>query len=177
MEYLHSQKVAHMDLKPQNVLICLPPGKQMILKLADFGLSQSMSDGSSQSSFRGSPLYMAPEVFSGKYDARVDIYSCGVILFEMLYMRTPFEAKTLDDLLPVLARCDGIKLPATPLLSTTCLDFLTKTLAIEVEDRLTFAEMFQHPFLDLKHLPSENSLARLVTGGRVHMRRNQTALS
>ncbi len=53
----------------------------------------------------------APEVFEGDYDGRVDLYSAGVILFEMLFMRTPHPCATLDELLPILARKEPIIIP------------------------------------------------------------------
>eukprot|EP00042_Codosiga_hollandica_P046371 m.487091 g.487091 ORF g.487091 m.487091 type:complete len:523 (-) comp57220_c1_seq1:953-2521(-) len=158
MKYLRSQQIAHLDLKPQNVLLQVSQGKSITMKLADFGLSQTMHDDDTQSRFRGSPLYMAPEVFLGHYDARVDIYSAGIILFEMLFMRTPFVCATLDELLPVLARCTLIEIPSTPSISSSCRDLLQRMLAIDPEHRITYEQYFAHDFLDLVHLPSDRSL-------------------
>lgn len=80
LEYLHSKNVAHFDLKPQNIFLTsrLPP---VIVKLGDFGFAQVIRPDQGSSDFRGSPLYMAPEIYTGgSYDATVDLWSVGVIV-------------------------------------------------------------------------------------------------
>jgi len=74
--------VTHRDLKPENLLF----DAEMNLKLGDFGLCNTMKDGSSLKTSCGSPNYAAPEVISGSfYDGKeVDVWSCGVILYAML---------------------------------------------------------------------------------------------
>jgi serine/threonine-protein kinase len=93
LAYAHSQGLIHRDLKPANVLLRLD-GSPV---LADFGLARPISvDSAAQitatGALMGTLAYMAPEQFSGRLaDARADIYAFGVLLYEMLTGRVPFE--------------------------------------------------------------------------------------
>lgn len=84
LHYSHSQGVIHRDIKPANVLVT----KEGRAKLADFGLARPLSTTPSgvtaASLIMGTPDYMAPEQWAGKADHRADIYSLGVMLYEML---------------------------------------------------------------------------------------------
>ncbi|XP_052044186.1 serine/threonine-protein kinase ULK3 isoform X3 [Apodemus sylvaticus] len=81
LQFLHERNISHLDLKPQNIL--LSSLEKPHLKLADFGFAQHMSPWDEKHVLRGSPLYMAPEmVCRRQYDARVDLWSVGVILYD-----------------------------------------------------------------------------------------------
>ncbi|XP_057707267.1 serine/threonine-protein kinase ULK3 isoform X2 [Corythoichthys intestinalis] len=94
LQFLHDRNISHLDLKPQNILLC-----GSVLKLADFGFAQYMSPWDEKSVLRGSPLYMAPEmVCRRQYDSRVDLWSVGVILYEALFGRAPFASRSFSEL-------------------------------------------------------------------------------
>ncbi len=98
LDYIHSQGIIHKDLKPENVLI----NARTECRLIDFSLGQSKMDRMLQFSRRveGTPLYMAPEQIQGlKCDARSDIYSFGVLMYELLTKRPPFLGTTESGLL------------------------------------------------------------------------------
>ncbi len=89
----HQKGIIHRDLKPQNIMID-KDGKAYVM---DFGLAKSfeVKEDSMQGDLIGTPQYMSPEQASGeKADHRSDIYSLGIIIFEMLTGKQPFEAKT-----------------------------------------------------------------------------------
>jgi len=96
VEYCHRHKIVHRDLKPENLLL----DKNMNVKIADFGLSNIMTDGNFLKTSCGSPNYAAPEVIGGKLYAgpEVDVWSCGVILYVFLVGRLPFD----DEFIPTL---------------------------------------------------------------------------
>jgi carbon catabolite-derepressing protein kinase len=96
VEYCHRHKIVHRDLKPENLLL----DDQSNIKIADFGLSNIMTDGNFLKTSCGSPNYAAPEVISGKLYAgpEVDVWSCGVILYVLLAGRLPFD----DEYIPAL---------------------------------------------------------------------------
>lgn len=96
VEYCHRHKIVHRDLKPENLLL----DEHLNVKIADFGLSNIMTDGNFLKTSCGSPNYAAPEVISGKLYAgpEVDVWSSGVILYVMLCRRLPFD----DESIPVL---------------------------------------------------------------------------
>ncbi|MGK4009153.1 serine/threonine-protein kinase [Sorangium sp. So ce1036] len=94
----HKHGVVHRDLKPSNVM--LVPGEDVdeLVKILDFGLVKVLADDSEeltqQGSFLGSPRFMSPEQIShGKVDLRTDVYSLGVIVYQMLCGKVPFEAQ------------------------------------------------------------------------------------
>lgn len=94
--YLHEHNVVHRDLKPENIMI-LPDGK---VKLMDFGIAFDTTlrriTWSGLSRTMGTPDYMAPEQVKGRRgDARTDIYSLGVILYEMLTGEVPFSGENV----------------------------------------------------------------------------------
>lgn len=97
--YLHDKGVVHRDLKPANILI----ETDGTLKVGDYGLARRYSpeadSDNRMTSNIGTPHYMAPEVRNGNYSHLVDIYACGVILYEMLIGRPPFEGSFVQDIL------------------------------------------------------------------------------
>jgi len=91
--YLHDQGVVHRDLKPANIFI-----ENGGLKVGDYGLCKSMSSNQKQTQRVGTVHYMAPEIGSGKYDKAIDIYACGVMLFEMLTGKLPFDGESDNEI-------------------------------------------------------------------------------
>eukprot|EP01119_Soliformovum_irregulare_P013193 TRINITY_DN3492_c0_g1_i2.p1 TRINITY_DN3492_c0_g1~~TRINITY_DN3492_c0_g1_i2.p1 ORF type:complete len:168 (+),score=50.95 TRINITY_DN3492_c0_g1_i2:292-795(+) len=90
MEYLHSNHVMHRDLKSFNLLV----DKYLNLKICDFGVSKITQDKQAvHTGYMGTVAWMAPEVFSvgGRYSFKADVYSFGVIMWEMVTLKTPFE--------------------------------------------------------------------------------------
>jgi eukaryotic-like serine/threonine-protein kinase len=92
----HGQGVVHRDLKPSNVMLVPDESGEETIKILDFGLVKVLRDDSEEltkeGSFLGSPRYMSPEqIAHGRVDLRTDIYSLGVILYQCLCARTPFE--------------------------------------------------------------------------------------
>jgi len=94
LAYAHEQGVLHRDIKPSNVMLTPEGG----IFLTDFGLARMAQSGEStlsQDMMIGTPQYMSPEQAKGEeVDKRTDIYSLGVVLFEMLTGRVPFSADT-----------------------------------------------------------------------------------
>lgn len=94
----HRNGVVHRDLKPSNIMLVPEDDGAENLKILDFGLVKVLSDDSEEltkeGSFLGSPRYMSPEqIAHGRVDHRTDIYSLGVIFYQCLTGRTPFEAE------------------------------------------------------------------------------------
>lgn len=92
--YLHEQGVVHRDLKPANIFI-----ENGGLKVGDYGLCKSMSSNQKQTQRVGTVHYMAPEIGSGKYDKAIDIYACGVMLYEMLTGKPPYDGESDNEIL------------------------------------------------------------------------------
>lgn len=96
----HSQHIIHRDLKPSNIfLVKRGPGREQV-KVVDFGISKSIGDtgGAPVSSAMGTPQYASPEQFKlgENVDSRTDIYSLGVVLFQMLTNALPFNDTTIS---------------------------------------------------------------------------------
>jgi serine/threonine protein kinase/WD40 repeat protein len=90
LEYAHEQGILHRDIKPSNLLLDL----KGTVWVTDFGLAKAMDDDASISQdVVGTVRYMAPERFGGKADARSDVYSLGLTLYELLALRPAFGAR------------------------------------------------------------------------------------
>ena len=116
----HTLGIVHRDLKPANLFCIVRPDGQPSIKVLDFGIAKVTAAGppipalTSTTAVLGTPMYMSPEQLrvSKSVDARTDIWSIGVILFELLTARPPFEAEGLTDLVLQIATA-----PALPLRS------------------------------------------------------------
>jgi len=85
--YLHSRRIYYRDLKSMNVLIT----DDFDVKLCDFGVSKCVPDDSGAETVVGSPFWMAPEVQSMNYTSKIDVYSYGIILWELWSRKTPYS--------------------------------------------------------------------------------------
>eukprot|EP00069_Balaena_mysticetus_P013687 bmy_01495T0 len=159
LQFLHERNVSHLDLKPQNIL--LSSLEKPHLKLAGHVL-------------RGSPLYMAPEmVCQRQYDARVDLWSVGVILYEALFGQPPFASRSFSELEEKIRsnRVIEVGLAGPQHLlrggesqgPEECRDLLQRLLERDPSRRISFQDFFAHPWVDLEHMPSGESLARATT--------------
>ena len=141
VEYCHRHKIVHRDLKPENLLL----DEQLNVKIADFGLSNIMTDGNFLKTSCGSPNYAAPEVISGKLYAgpEVDVWSCGVILYVLLVGRLPFD----DEYIPALFKKIAQGNYAVPnYLSSGAVRLIKKMLQVNPVNRITIPEIRQDPW-------------------------------
>ncbi|KAH0255780.1 Pkinase-domain-containing protein, partial [Aureobasidium melanogenum] len=147
VEYCHRHKIVHRDLKPENLLL----DDALNVKIADFGLSNIMTDGNFLKTSCGSPNYAAPEVVGGKLYAgpEVDVWSCGVILYVLLCARLPFD----DEYIPTLFKKIQSGTYHTPsYISSGAARLIKRMLQVSPVTRITIDEIKLDPWF-LKDLP------------------------
>ena len=161
LQYIHDKNISHMDLKPQNLLI--ESKDNLVLKVGDFGFAQYLLGKEGHDNLRGSPLYMAVEMFSSEsYDASVDLWSTGVILFETLFGYAPFASATFEELELKILSNDDIKIPEKPNVTPKCKDLLQRLLQRNPSQRISFQDFFNHPFVDIEHAPGPKCLQKAI---------------
>lgn len=149
LDDVHEQRIYHRDLKPENVLLQLLKGGTEFVKIVDFGIAKVKDSVVAPSTVNkmsvGTVLYMSPEQLRGgeRITAASDIYSMGVIAYEMITGRRPFNPSSAPQLLEMHrqgVRLDPIDL--RPNLSTAARAVLLRALAFEPSDRYQSAAVF-----------------------------------
>lgn len=149
LDYAHRGGVVHRDVKPGNLL----RSADGIVKLADFGIAKALSEESSITqvgSVLGTASYLAPEQASGaEATARSDIYSLGVVTYQLLSGRLPYEAQTLTELVLKQQReapplLDQLNPEVTPELAAA----VDRALALDPSDRYESAEELREALVD-----------------------------
>ncbi|CAM4943871.1 unnamed protein product [Rotaria socialis] len=140
--YLHSHRVLHRDMKPQNILI-FPGGK---VKLCDFGFARNMTmETMVLTSIKGTPLYMCPELVDEKpYDHSADLWALGCILYEVYHGKPPFFTNNVFHLIKMIGK-ESVKWPKP--ISSDMRNFLEGLLTKDSTQRLTWPDLLQHPFV------------------------------
>jgi carbon catabolite-derepressing protein kinase len=148
VEYCHRHKIVHRDLKPENLLL----DENLNVKIADFGLSNIMTDGNFLKTSCGSPNYAAPEVINGKLYAgpEVDVWSCGVILYVLLVGRLPFDDEHIPSLFAKIAKGQYV---VPNYMSSGSAALIKKMLAVNPVHRATIDEIRMDPWF-VKNLPA-----------------------
>jgi serine/threonine protein kinase len=141
--YLREQSILHRDLKPANLLLT---NNKNLLKIADFGFARQLGEEDLLQTFCGTPLYMAPELYTdnSSYTCKSDLWSVGVILYQSLFGRPPFsDARNSIELVNLL-RTRQITFPKNIQVSNECLDLLTNLLQKDYSLRISWVEFYKH---------------------------------
>ena len=143
LEYIHKLGIVHRDIKPENILL---NKNKKILKLVDFGLSNTYEKDELIKTACGSPCYAAPEMISGKeYEGFYsDLWSCGVVLYCMLVGRLPFDDEDIKQLYHNIKIANYIM---PNFLSNYAQDILRKILVTNPKKRIKLEDLKRHPFL------------------------------
>ena len=145
LQYIHQCGIAHRDFKPENILLT---NNNTILKIIDFGLSNSYKKNQLLSTACGSPCYVPPEMVKEEsYEGTLcDIWSSGIILYLMLCGKLPFYHEE-NDIMYEQILSGKFELPSY--LSNNAKDILTKILEVEPRKRIKFEEIKSHPWFNL----------------------------
>jgi tousled-like kinase len=160
LSYLNTKprSIIHYDLKPANILF----DSNGECKITDFGLSKVVEEGHTQgmeltSQGAGTYWYLPPECFDVKttpmISNKVDVWSVGVILYQMLYGKRPFgHGQSQEQILrnEVMLNAREVAFPAKPSVSADCKDFIRKCLAYHQDERLDVHAAAAHPFMNFK---------------------------
>jgi len=97
LQYLHENKILHRDLKPQNVFLS---NQRRMVKLGDFGITKTLENSVAMAITRiGTPYYFSPELCRSKpYNNKSDVWALGVVTYQMMKLRLPFEARDMNEL-------------------------------------------------------------------------------
>ena len=145
IKYLLENKIIHRDLKPQNILV----SETGNLKITDFGFARYFDNDIMIQTICGSPMYMAPEIMKNKkYNHKSDLWSIGVIFFEMLTGNTPFKAKNIYELIRVIEN-DPIEIPTKFILSNECRKLLLSLLEKNPDKRISWEDFFNHEIIKM----------------------------
>ena len=150
--FLHNMNppIIHRDIKPENVLL----NEGIIAKLTDFGWSNYIQEDKERKTVCGTPIYLAPEIIKEQgHDKRVDIWCIGVLLFELITKKVPFQGKDLETLKSNILH---LKISWPQEMNPDAKDLISKILKLDPNQRMPLEEMLEHPFF-LKYFPDAPS--------------------
>ena len=132
--------IMHRDIKPENILITT----NMQAKLSDFGWSNYIQPGYKRNSICGTPIYLAPEMINGTgHDEKVDIWSIGVLLFELL---TGDQAWAGDNVETVKYNICNLKISWPDDIDVLAADLISQILKIDPDERISLSDILNHSF-------------------------------
>jgi len=134
LDYAHDQGVVHRDIKPGNIMLL----KKGFIKITDFGIARIIPSSRTRTGIiMGTPTYMSPEQLAGKrVDGRSDIFSLGVVLYELLTGEKPFKGESITTLMYQIANTPHPSLnDINPTIPDCCLGIIDKTLMKEPDKR------------------------------------------
>ena len=143
VKYLHTRNppIIHRDIKPENILL----DSDGRCKLADFGWSNFEEKNKQRETYCGTPEYLAPEMINKSgHDETVDIWSLGVLLFELLTGKTPFNFK--GDRNQLYNSIKTLKINWTDDFPPLAKDLISKILRLKPSDRLSLDQISKHPW-------------------------------
>ncbi len=151
--YAHSKGIIHRDLKPANILLA----DERRAVIADFGVAKTLADDvvlTQTGSAVGSPVYMAPEQFMGQADFRSDLYSMGVILYQLLTGRVVYSGTTSWEI-AMKHFNDPLPLP-NPMVPPQLEQFLSRSLQKQPENRFSNAQEMEAAFHEaVRRIPAQ----------------------
>ena len=153
LEHAHSRGIVHRDIKPHNVMVL----KNGSVKVTDFGIARMMSKGNTLTKEAlGSVHYISPEqAKGGRVDTRSDIYSLGVVMYEMMAGRPPYDGDS-----PVAVAIQhingGAPMPSTynPNIPGGLEQIIMRAMALEIDDRYTTATQMLHDMDEFRKDPT-----------------------
>lgn len=176
VKYCHEMGVVHRDIKPENILMTAS-GE---MKLADFGLAVRLASGQKLSGIAGSPAYVAPEVLSGHYSEKVDIWGAGVLLHALLVGVLPFQGDSLEAVFEAIKTVElDFHSDLWESVSDLARDLISQMLTRDVSKRITPDEILRHPWILLytESRPNALSIKSKARNNAVVQRINFAAIS
>lgn len=158
LEYLYKKKIIHRDLKPQNILV----SNENILKITDFGFARYVENQNTLiNTMCGSPLYMAPEILKrNNYNNLSDLWSVGLIIYQMLVGYLPFNGKNFIELINNIKRKELV-FPKNIKISDMSKNLVELLVVKDPKNRCTWETFFYHDWFKIKNsitLEQENRL-------------------
>ena len=143
INHIHEKKIIHRDLKSGNIFLM----KNGFVKLGDFGIAKGLQRTIDKAkTMVGTPYYLSPEILEGKaYDAKSDIWSLGVLLYEMMTFKMPFNANNLPMLSVKIMRGNYIPPPIN--YTKDLRELVSKCLTVDPKIRPTIREILGMPFI------------------------------
>ena len=140
--FLHRNNIIHRDIKPENILI----GDNDLLKLCDFGWAKELNVNN-RNTFCGTLEYMAPEIVGcEKYDCSVDVWSLGILLYELLMGHSPFSSKKEKNIM-IKIKLHTLSFDKNKHLSKDCINLIEGLLDMNPLNRYKLRDIFEHPFI------------------------------
>ncbi|VVC98397.1 unnamed protein product [Leptidea sinapis] len=158
LAHLHARRLAHLDLKPQNLLLSAA-GDQLLI--CDFGISRAIQPGAHVREILGTRDYVAPEILSYEpLSLAADIWSVGVLAYVLLSGYSPFAGDTKQETYLNIAQCQ-LSFPKDLFrgVSQRAKQFIRETLVVDPKGRLTVEECLEHPWLK-----DEGDIPRVIVG-------------
>jgi len=178
--YIHSQKVIHRDIKPANMLLASADLEKPRLLLADFGVAELFEDHDKVTSMvKGTVAYMGPEVFMNEVSPRSDVWALGIVAFELLCGKRPFNANNPMAMYAQLRKvevsvdCEKV---ASAGVSECAVSFLGRALTKDVAARPSAKEALDDPWFSTRKqggpLPQGRQLRKIRKGLENYMTKN-----
>ncbi|KAL4460421.1 hypothetical protein ABPG74_000172 [Tetrahymena malaccensis] len=166
LQELANNGIIHRDLKPANILI-----HDDVFKITDFGFAKKLDSMEDQlmDSLVGTPLYMAPQILNKQqYTSKCDVWSVGLILYELLFGRTPWPAVNVVDLVQKMCTVP-LQFPKDQSISQALVNFISKCLQFPESDRISIQEMcanslFEEYVQQINRLLSQQKLQNQQSG-------------
>lgn len=152
---MDKENIIHRDLKLRNIMVLFTKdnlgtkqfnGLGFLCKLSDFGFSKVMEDDITRTKL-GTPATMAPEIMMNKnYSKKADIWSVGIITYQLLLKTLPFRARNENELLHNILTNKGPKFPEGIVIPDVLKDLLINCLQVDPNKRMSWKQYFEHAF-------------------------------